>query len=160
MPSIICGGWNKGIPRTEKQRKEHSEKLKKRHANGEIEPWNKGKIGVYSDETRLKISEAGKNRIVSEETREKLRQNALKGIEGFTKPISERLTFTCEHCKKDFDVPVYQKREAKFCSWECRKEHTQIKIECERCGKIFGVKPCRANKYNVRFCSRECQYPK
>lgn len=46
------GGWNKGIPNTEKQRHKISEKLKGR------KPWNKGK--TLSDEHKRKIGEASK----------------------------------------------------------------------------------------------------
>ena len=41
-------------------------------------PWNKGKIGVYSEETRQKMSEAHKGKHPSEETIRK-RSIALKG---------------------------------------------------------------------------------
>ena len=37
-------------------------------------PWNKGKTGIYSEETRQKISKAGMHRIVTAETREKHRK--------------------------------------------------------------------------------------
>lgn len=36
-------------------------------------PWNKGKTGIYSDETRKKISAAGKGRKHSEETKAKMK---------------------------------------------------------------------------------------
>ena len=39
-------------------------------------PWNKGKTGIYSEETLKKISEASKGRIHSKETRKKM---SLKG---------------------------------------------------------------------------------
>lgn len=39
----IVGGWNKGIVRTEEQKKKISDTKKKMYASGEIEPWNKGK---------------------------------------------------------------------------------------------------------------------
>ena len=39
----IVGGWNKGIVRTEGQKKKISDTKKKMYASGEIEPWNKGK---------------------------------------------------------------------------------------------------------------------
>ena len=37
-------------------------------------PWNKGKIGVYTEETKKKISMSHRGKIVSEKTKEKLRQ--------------------------------------------------------------------------------------
>lgn len=40
-------------------------------------PWNKGKKGVYSKETLYKMSQAAIGKIVSQETREKFRQNNL-----------------------------------------------------------------------------------
>ena len=38
--------WNKGIPRTEEQNRQHSEKLKELYRNGSIVIWNKGKQKV------------------------------------------------------------------------------------------------------------------
>ena len=42
-------GWNKGIPRTEEEKLNLSKKMKGRTA------WNKGKVGIYSNETIEKI---------------------------------------------------------------------------------------------------------
>lgn len=42
-----------------------------------IIPWNKGKKGVYSEETLKKISEASKRRIVTDATKEKIRLSLI-----------------------------------------------------------------------------------
>src|SRR5271166_2327987 len=49
--------WNKGIPRTEEQNEKFSNMMKEKYANG-LEPWNKGKSGIYSEETKQKISKS------------------------------------------------------------------------------------------------------
>lgn len=51
---------------TEENRKKKSEQMK-----GKI-PWNKGKHGIYSEETLEKLRNAAKNQICSEETRKKM----------------------------------------------------------------------------------------
>ena len=55
--------WNKGIKRTEEQKKAHSEKMKGRKA---------------SDETRKKMSEARKGKKHSEETRKKMSEQKIR----------------------------------------------------------------------------------
>jgi len=89
--------WNKGIPHTEETRRKISQELKGkyvaecspsfgRHRTLEtrrklsesrkgIEPWNKGKTGVYSEETRRKISEAHIGKHLSVETRRKMSES-------------------------------------------------------------------------------------
>ena len=51
---------------TEENRKKKSEQMK-----GKI-PWNKGKHGIYSEETLEKLRNAAKNQICSDETRKKM----------------------------------------------------------------------------------------
>lgn len=78
--------------------KHHTERSKQKNRNAHIgnEPWNKGKINVYSEETLKAISESGKGRIPpnkgispSEETKEKNREWHLgkepwnKGLLGY-----------------------------------------------------------------------------
>lgn len=54
--------------------KRHTEESKKKMSNSHREaiPWNKGKTGVYSEETRKKISEAKKGKSLSNETKAKI----------------------------------------------------------------------------------------
>ena len=47
---------------------------KQQFAEGKWVPWHKGKTGIYSDETRRRISEAGKGRTHSDETKLKMSQ--------------------------------------------------------------------------------------
>ena len=56
-------------------------------------PWNKGLRGGYSKETLLKMSNAGKNRVVSQETRDKQRNSMLgkRMSEEFKKSQSIRM---------------------------------------------------------------------
>lgn len=67
---------------TEEQKRRRLETYKKHVADGTIHAWNKGKHGIYSDETRRKLSEAMKRRNtgkkLSEEARRKISE-ALKG---------------------------------------------------------------------------------
>lgn len=62
----------------EKIRKKSEKIRKKRFESGEIAPWNKGKIGVYSKETLKKMSESKKGNIQTSESNLK-RSLALKG---------------------------------------------------------------------------------
>lgn len=50
------GGWNKGIPQSEEQRRNHSQRMKGRTA------WNKGKTNIYSDETRRQMAKGRKGK--------------------------------------------------------------------------------------------------
>ncbi len=69
--------------------------------------------------------------------------------------------FTHKHCivcGKD----MYQDR-ISFCSNKCKREHVNIPIECENCGKIFTVRASyllsriRTKRPEPRFCSKRCQ---
>ena len=74
--------WNKGIPCSE----EVKQKIKNKNMGKA--PWNKGKkgvqvshrkgkTGVFSEETLLKLSEKAKNRKVSEESRRKMSESRM-----------------------------------------------------------------------------------
>jgi len=65
---------NLGVKHTEETKKKIAEKAKLR--KGHI-AWNKGKTGIFNEETLKKISNASKGRVKSEETKEKLRQSLL-----------------------------------------------------------------------------------
>lgn len=52
-----------------------------RKANGTYVPWNKGKTGVYSDETRAKISQTLKARVVPEDENQRSRDGRRAHIE-------------------------------------------------------------------------------
>jgi 5-methylcytosine-specific restriction endonuclease McrA len=55
-------------------------------------PWNKGKKGIYSEDTLNKMSLSKKGKIISQETREKLRKanTGKKHTEEFKKKMSEK----------------------------------------------------------------------
>lgn len=61
--------WNKGKKMLEELIKKNSESHK-----GQI-PWNKGKTGVYSLETKRKLSEIKKGKSVSRETKRKMSES-------------------------------------------------------------------------------------
>ena len=75
---------------------------------------------IYSAETILKRKEALKNRVVSDEAKEKIRQGALRGCkmpksDNWKKQMSERMTGivrptkSCEHCGKIAVVSNYNR---------------------------------------------------
>lgn len=70
----IQGIKNKGRKHTEEECNKIKEAVHKRYANGGIAPHCK----PHTEETKRKISEKQKGRVISEEHREKLRQAALK----------------------------------------------------------------------------------
>jgi group I intron endonuclease len=67
-------------PRSEETKRKISESRKG------IPPWNKGRIGVYSEETLARISETSTGRVFSEEARRKISE-ALKGHKAWNKGI-------------------------------------------------------------------------
>lgn len=93
----LKSSWNKGLPK-EKQPyygRKHSEESKQKMSNvhkqaftiGKRVTWNKGLTKdiderlQISDETRKKMSEAQKNRVISKETREKMRVSIRHGYQ-------------------------------------------------------------------------------
>lgn len=74
------------------------ENISKRHKGNKYTlgktPWNKGKKGVYSNETLEKMSNAAKNRTVSEETKKKHSDN-VKGRKWFTNGIISVMDYEC-----------------------------------------------------------------
>ena len=71
----IEDGGRKGWKPTEEMNRRNSEIKKQLYADGSIVPWNKGKTGVYSEETRRKISEGNKGKKHSEETLKKMSED-------------------------------------------------------------------------------------
>ena len=66
--------WNKGIPMTD------ITKTKLSKANKGKKPWNKDKTGIYSEETRRRMSESRIGIKVSEKTKKKLRDKRLHQV--------------------------------------------------------------------------------
>lgn len=79
---------------TEEQKKKMSESRK-----GQI-PWNKGKHGIYSEETRKKISEASKKHKYTDEVKEKISKK-LKG-----RPSPNKGKITSEETKQKISKSV------------------------------------------------------
>lgn len=94
-------------------------------------PWNKGRKGFFkhSEETKGKISDSSKGRIVSKETREKL-SKINRGKEN----------------------PNWGNHK------EHKKYAKHIQIRCKDCNKIFDVTELTLIKYKRKFCSRKCAY--
>lgn len=68
------------------------------------------------------------------------------------------VTLNCQACKKEFYVPKYRIKTARFCSIECQnhKQYTKYIFECDGCKKEVITSPSREN-YKKRFCSVECR---
>jgi len=78
----------------------------------------------------------------------------------------------CLNCKENFEVQVYRKNIAKFCSNKCKGEYqsesrkgrnhpmwnekSHIKLNCLQCEKEYDEKIHR--KKRSKFCSNECKY--
>jgi len=94
IPLFIYGHHkgNLGKVRTEKQRQKMSDSQKERFKNDS--PWNKGKTGIYSEETLNKIKEARAKQVFSEETNLK-KSKSMKGVitwnTGLTKETDDRI---------------------------------------------------------------------
>jgi hypothetical protein len=84
-------GWIKGKHHTEETKRKISRTLK-----GLI-PWNKGKKGIYTEETRRRISEGNKGRQHTEEAKRKISEASKKRLysKETRKKISEGLKGRC-----------------------------------------------------------------
>lgn len=67
---------------------------------------------------------------------------------------SEKIKRICETCGKEFEI-IFSKKDAKYCSRECRKKE-RIKCICQYCGKVFFAREYEVRKGNAIFCSRSC----
>lgn len=99
-------------------------------------PWNKGKTGIYSDETKRKWSEKRKGIPLSEEAKKKL-SNTIKG-----RKKSKEWKAKLSESKKGEKNPMHGKD-----AWKAINDQ---RFECEFCGKI-------TNKGNyVRWHGAKC----
>lgn len=100
--------------------KPHEGRFKKGHIGGKrfekghhggvqfekgLVPWNKGKTGVYSEETLKKISETGKGRKHTEETKQRIAEKVRTGksriswaFKNWRKQVFERDKYICQNC--------------------------------------------------------------
>lgn len=117
--------WNQGKSMSQ----ETKEKLSKSRQG--IEPWNKGKTGIYSDETLQKMSESAKNREMNEETCKKI-SITLTGR-----------TFSEEHKSKiskgvtgknnaNYDQTIYHFHHEKYGDFFCTRNELQIKFNLDK----------------------------
>jgi len=88
-----------------------------------------------------------------------------------------KVILKCKTCGEEFGVQPFRRNKAKFCSKKCvrlnedalikgrkaakekgiwnKGNNSQIKLECQTCGKEFYVDPWR--KDIAKFCSSKCQ---
>lgn len=74
--------------------------------------------------------------------------------------------FICLYCEKEFKVPYCwmfpknrsRQRSGKFCSFDCKKEHTRkSKIRnCKTCGSQFLTRAAPGKSGETEYCSRDC----
>lgn len=68
----------------------------------------------------------------------------------------QRITITCKHCNKLFEVQPHQAQRI-FCSATCRNAHgtrtNRINKTCLTCGKDFEIRPFEQDR---KYCSRAC----
>ena len=68
--------WNRGIPTSDETKEKLSKALKGR------EIWNRGKLGIYSEESKLKMSKAKLGKKASNETKAKMSESRMGRISG------------------------------------------------------------------------------
>ena len=75
--------------------------------------------------------------------------------------LKKGINKNCQACKKEFYVPQYRKKTAKFCSLLCQNhgQYDKYKFNCITCGKSCITSPSRKN-YKKKFCSLECRESK
>lgn len=68
------------------------------------------------------------------------------------------ITKICPICGKEFQVPEFREKTAKYCSQECQRKSLKKEpnCTCEVCGKKFHVKPYQLKRYKHHCCSKEC----
>lgn len=66
-----------------------------------------------------------------------------------------RRTRVCRNCNKEFRSDK-AKIERPYCSVECKNLHSQVPVECRRCGTVSMVGRAKANQGRGVFCGREC----
>jgi 5-methylcytosine-specific restriction endonuclease McrA len=106
------------MPKGIYKRKPHSEERNRKNSESHIGqvPWNKGKKGIYSKETRLKMSNARKNRKHSLETIKKYSETNKRNhdIKGRKTPINLLIRMSSEY--KLWRTSVYE-RDNYTCIW-------------------------------------------
>lgn len=69
----------------------------------------------------------------------------------------------CKQCAKEFKIPKYRGKTAKFCSTQCsikwrkRNKIKKIKQICENCGKEFERYLSEIKQGKGKFCSNKCR---
>jgi hypothetical protein len=164
--NLKTGGQSSGIL-SEESRKKISETLKEKYKNGELKtnpnfsnkkPWNKGKVDVYSFETKEKISNSLKGKIPWNKGLKGVQEAWNKGLK--TGPQSEE----SKNKKSDTLKERWSNQEhhSKGCEpWNKGKSGLQEawnkgiemeKIECPYCGKLSD----KANSKRWHFDN--CKY--
>ena len=118
----------KGMKRTDESKTNISEGLKKYYS--EFPHHMLGKENKHSDETKLKISESHKGKILSDEHKQKISESN-KGRHRNIVSLETREKLSKSHLGKTVS------KETKNKMSESHKK-PQSKIQCDRCGKVGG----------------------
>lgn len=124
------------------------------------------KSAIYSKANELKLRKTDKYR---KQYLAVNRENAIKALHGSTPwNKQEPIQKACETCGNTFEVPLYRKDTARFCSTVCANlwkttirgtEHplyTLMDRTCQWCGKAFKTKPAKVAYGEGLYCSRNC----
>lgn len=144
--NIADGGGGVG----EEGLRRSAETRRKRHASGEIVPWNKGKKGIYSEEQRKRMSEYAKNKVHSKESNKK-RSEKQKG-----KIVSLETINKIRETKKANPKEVSQEFREK--SRKQMIEQSKNKVECPHCLKLCT--DINAKHWHFEKCTKNPNYNK
>jgi hypothetical protein len=107
-------------------------------------PWNKNKVGIYSEETLKKIGEKSKGRVVSIETRKKISEKGL-GRKQSVEWKNKRKLFKVGHPRLKACQVIYKGIEFKS-SWEAN-----IAKKMDELGLFWSYEPKRFEFPHGRF---------
>lgn len=71
-----------------------------------------------------------------------------------------KVSRTCEHCGKQFEVHAYVVKQnlkpCRWCSQSCRFQSTRVTVVCDYCKQSFERVQSFTNRYESNYCSRRC----
>ena len=129
---------------------ESKNKMSKSHKGKE--PWNKGKQGIYSEETLLKLSEAKKGKPLSETHKENIRKSQSgENHPMYGKKHSEKTKKKISEARKGQTSPrkgVKLSEETKKKLSEAKKGQNSKKVICITTNKVFDSIKSASEFYN------------
>lgn len=129
---------------------ESRKKMSKSHKGKE--PWNKGKQGIYSEETLLKLSEAKKGKPLSETHKENIRKSQSgENHPMYGKKHSEKTKKKISEARKGQTSPrkgVKLSEETKKKLSEAKKGQNSKKVICITTNKVFDSIKSASEFYN------------